>query len=197
MLLHLISIYKPKKILYNQVISNYYYIHRLDYDVGGTMLITKCEKCRQEAQELIKERNVIKIYKCTVYKNTNFVYKEILHYCWYNKITKILKLSKNKTSKHNRMALMYIHTIKNYLINNIEYSEVLVMLITGRTNQIRAQMKYIGYPIINDIKYFLLDPKKETEIEQEENKNKSIFLNSIMYGLKKNNKYICFISKKS
>ena len=51
--------------------------------------------------------------------------------------------------QHGKEAISHYHVLKN----NKDYSLIELELETGRKNQIRAQMEYIGHPVAGDPKY--------------------------------------------
>ncbi len=118
-------------------------IHRLDRRVGGVMVFAKTSKAASRLSEDIRKNNMKKYYYAVV-KGT---------------LTKggTIDIKLLKDEKEN-IAIVHKDgksSILNYQVvrNNGKNTLVLIELITGRYNQIRASFAHIGYPLINDYKY--------------------------------------------
>ncbi|KAH8581609.1 pseudouridine synthase [Cryptosporidium sp. chipmunk genotype I] len=64
-----------------------------------------------------------------------------------------------------------------------EHSILLCKPITGRTHQIRAHLKYIGFPIVQDVLYNNISPESEPNISCSNFTNSNLFA-SCIYNLK-------------
>jgi 23S rRNA pseudouridine1911/1915/1917 synthase len=118
-------------------------IHRLDRRVGGVMIIAKTSKAAKRLSEDIRNHKFTKTY-------LGYVEGRIVNDGSIN--VKIEKDEKTKmaiiTNKGQDSKLNY--QVINYHQNS---TYVLIDLVTGRYNQIRASFAHIGHPIINDYKY--------------------------------------------
>lgn len=123
-----------------------YVIHRLDEGTSGIMLVAKS----------VKMRNLLQ-------KNWNeFVIKR-----QYHAVVEGIVKAKSATLKHhlaeNKFNLMYVTLNTNIGKESITKYEVVktgktlslleVEILTGRKNQIRVQLGYIGHHVIGDNKY--------------------------------------------
>lgn len=118
-------------------------IHRLDRRVGGVMVFAKTSKAASRLSEDIRESNIKKYYQALV--KGKLAGKGTID-------INLLKDKKNNiaiVSKNGKRAIL------NYIVleSSNEKSRVLVELVTGRYNQIRASFAHIGHPLINDYKY--------------------------------------------
>ena len=137
---HILSDYVKK----NDPRSKIFVLHRLDRDTSGLMMFAKTravqEKMQSNWSEVITKRTYVAVVEGIPEKE-----RDIL-------ITNL---------KENAEARVYVvesggkEAITRYevLRSNGKYSLLELNLETGRKNQIRAQMEYIGHPIAGDSKY--------------------------------------------
>ena len=123
--------------------SKLFVVHRLDKDTSGVILFSKNEKLKDILQDnwndIAKRTYFAVVYGITKEKDT---------------ITSYLKEDKNLVTSiskkdEGKLAITEYKKIKN----NDKYSLLEINIKTGRRNQIRVQLKSIGYPIVGDSKY--------------------------------------------
>lgn len=117
-------------------------IHRLDRRVGGVMVFAKTSKAAQRLSEDIRNQEFEKYYLARV------VGKLMQDGSINIKLVKDEKLKMAIVSPKGKLASLNYQVLKSG-----PTSLVLVELITGRYNQIRASFAYLGYPLVNDYKY--------------------------------------------
>jgi len=120
--------------------------HRLDVPTTGLLVFAKNKKAQKDFHEILKKREIKKIYQAKVeapgvpegmYEHhmlkTEFAPKEIRH----------------MASEQTQVCQMRV------LKNQIKGSEsrLTIELLTGRTHQIRAQLSFLGFPILGDQLY--------------------------------------------
>ncbi len=118
-------------------------LHRLDKDTSGVVIFVKDERVKELLQNdwnnLIEDREYIAVVPKGIKSYTNYT-------CY-------LKEDNN----YKYMLLMIKMVKSNYFYNSIKrkenYALVKVNIKTGRKNQIRAVLSYLGYPIVGDTKY--------------------------------------------
>ena len=127
-------------------------IHRLDRRVGGVMVFAKTSKAAQRLSEDIKKHQFEKKYLVKVIGKLN------------SNGSINLKLDKDEKTRMAIVSNQGKPSSLDYevLSANDQYSLVLVNLITGRYNQIRASFAHIGHPLVNDYKY----DKKQTPTKE-------------------------------
>lgn len=120
-------------------------VHRLDRNVGGTMIFAKTSKAASRLSEEIRCKRFYKAYIALVegvWPDENTLLKNYLY--------KDAKTNTVRDDKKNGKE-SYLRVIR--LAANDKYSLLLALPITGRTHQIRAQLSFAGYPIAGDRKY--------------------------------------------
>lgn len=132
--------------------------NRIDKNTHGIVIGAKNAESLRILNDKIKKREIEKKYKCLVFG----VPKKRE-----DTITAFLK----KDSEENHVHIIsapdkngeYKKIITSYKVldDNGRISLLEVTLHTGRTHQIRAQMAYLGYPIIGDGKYGKMNLNKD------------------------------------
>lgn len=140
-LYHSVREYLHKKNKNNKV----FIVHRLDKDTSGVILFAKSEKLKHYFQNnwslLCKKREYIAIVEGTLKEKS----KTLTYY---------LKEDNNfnvyiSNDNNGKLAI----TDYQVIASNNKYSYLRIFIKTGRKNQIRASLSYIGNPIVGDKKY--------------------------------------------
>jgi len=118
-------------------------VHRLDKDTSGVMLIAKTKKMQQALKELFAERKMQKTYNailCGVPKDKQGVIDVPIGRVAGGKI---------KASQVGKEAITEYKIIQQ----KKGFSFVELYPKTGRTNQLRVHMSWLGYPVLGDWLY--------------------------------------------
>lgn len=121
-------------------------VNRLDRNTYGLVMFGKNNKSLHELNKIVRERHVKKYYMALVEgKIKDGIYKAY--------IKKDVKLNKSTVSlKKTSDSKEIIMEVKSLDTNGI-VSLIDINLITGRSHQIRSHLKFLGNPILGDLKY--------------------------------------------
>lgn len=141
---------KGHKSLYEEV-SNYvkkqnknnkiFIVHRLDKETSGLVLFAKSMKVKQYLQN--NWSDVYREYVAIVEGHMPKMNDQLINYL---KETKTYQVY---ISKEGQKAITNYEVIRE----NKKYSFLKINIETGRKNQIRVQLSYLGNPILGDKKY--------------------------------------------
>ena len=134
-------------------------VHRIDKDTSGVMVVAKNEKTLEQLSEMIKNKEVERIYVALV--------DGIIMHDTGDIDAPIGRDPNNRqkmmvTDVNSKDAFTHFRVLKRY--KNANKTLIECKLKTGRTHQIRVHMAYIGHPIYNDPVYG--KSKKTTEFGQ-------------------------------
>ena len=131
--------------LYNMHGENIFICNRLDRNTSGIIICAKNFIATQTLNNLIKNKSVEKYY-LTIVKGKITRPNTLINFMQKDK-------TKNKIHiKNNQIGEKIILKYKPLVFNN-NFSLLEIKLITGKSHQIRAQLKNINHPIIGDKKY--------------------------------------------
>jgi len=128
-------------------------LHRLDRRVSGVMVFSKTSKAASRLAGEIREQKMKKTYYAIVVGDIEDSgnLKNYLKKVRVNNSYKAI-ITNDKDTEAKEATLSY-KKIKRVLLDGNIFSLIEIDLITGRYNQIRAQLAHINHPIINDFKY--------------------------------------------
>jgi 23S rRNA pseudouridine1911/1915/1917 synthase len=133
-------------------------VHRLDKPVSGVVLFAKTSKAASRLSKQFRERTTQKIYRAIISGAPIQAHDSLVHYLRKENSLKATVFPR-PTSGAKKAALSYT------LIENLSNASILeVTLETGRFHQIRAQLAFMGNPILGDIKYGAASPLPDRQI---------------------------------
>lgn len=122
-------------------------MHRLDYPVGGLMLLAKTSKAASRLAAQMREHRIERLYLCVVEGKT-LPEGTLEHWLLKDRDKNITRSVPANTPQAKYASLRY------WLIATQEdKSLVLVKLGTGRSHQIRVQFREAGHPLLGDRRY--------------------------------------------
>ena len=123
-------------------------VHRIDRPVSGAVLFAKTSKALTRLNEMIKNRQITKIYWAIVEQMPPAEEGTLIHYIVRDGHTNRAKAydKPQKDAKEACLKYRIAASSKSYRLLEIE-------LLTGRHHQIRCQLSKIGAPIRGDLKY--------------------------------------------
>lgn len=144
-----IFINKPKgfvcdKKYLEKYFLNTFFVHRLDKDTTGVLILAKNRKALDKMIDLFSKKKIFKTYIALV---DGILKKKGKVECFLRK-----KREGNiyvTPAKKGEYSLTKFEVIKNFK----DFSYIKCFPITGRTHQIRVHMKMIGHPILGDYRY--------------------------------------------
>ncbi|MCF8332128.1 MAG: RNA pseudouridine synthase, partial [Bacteroidales bacterium] len=123
-------------------------IHRIDRPVSGAVAFAKTSKGLARMNQLVKERDVRKIYWALIEDQPENNSGTLVHY-----LKKDQKKNKSFAVDEKTKGALYAELEYRFVAASNNYSLLEVELMTGRHHQIRAQLAAIGAPIKGDVKY--------------------------------------------
>ncbi|MXS71314.1 RNA pseudouridine synthase [Flavobacteriaceae bacterium W22] len=123
-------------------------VHRIDRPTSGLVIYAKTSKALSRLTQMVKNREIKKIYWAVVAKEMIPRTQKLVHYLKKNEKNNKAIVFPKATDGAKEAILTYnvIKNLDNYLLLEID-------LETGRHHQIRAQLSKTGVPIKGDLKY--------------------------------------------
>ncbi len=132
-------------------------VHRLDKDTSGIMILAKKPEVLDHLQNQFKLRKVDKYYLALVYdkpvQNHKIIYGLISADPKNRKAQKVQMIDFGLDQREKKTTGTEYWIKKIYKYGKELVSLLEIKILTGRKHQIRAHMKYEGFPIIGDATY--------------------------------------------
>ncbi len=136
--------------------------NRLDRNTSGIVLCGKTQKGLKCLSEIIKDRSLKKYYYAAVYGTVEkkLELKGFLHK---DRDTNTAVITEKKEFEDSDEVLTIAEKAGRIMVKNIEITLLKILLVTGKPHQIRAHLKYAGYPVMGDPKYFSEGSREASE----------------------------------
>ena len=139
--------------------SEVYVIHRLDKTTGGVMFFAKTKDMANKMSVIVQNHDFHKVYYavvCGEVENRSGALADLLYHDKAKNKTYVVKRERKGVKK---AQLCYVsHGSAEY--NGKTVTKLEVLLITGRTHQIRVQFASRKHPLVGDRKYGTAIPDK-------------------------------------
>ncbi len=133
-------------------------VHRLDRNVSGVVLFARTSKAASRLSKQFREGTPKKHYMAIVLGKLKEEHTTLVHYLRKEKSLRATVFPRETpTAKRSELSYEVINALENKSLLEVSLS-------TGRFHQIRAQMAFIGHPIIGDVKYGAPEPLPNQEI---------------------------------
>lgn len=123
-----------------------YLTHRLDVPTSGLLVLGKTTLAQGRFNQALAQSEVVKIYEALV-EGTGLKIGRYQHY-----MKTSPRAPKVISSEPLLDSLVCILNVLNVEVVG-SHTRVRIQLETGRTHQIRAQMAFLGFPIVGDVQY--------------------------------------------
>ncbi len=134
-------------------------VHRIDRPVSGVLLIAKKVSVLRDLNTQFEQGKIEKIYHALV-ENPAPQQEELLQHYLHKNVKNKIAIIYNNSRKHAVKCELFYKKISS--INDKDVLEIHPH--TGKYHQIRAQLSFIGCPIIGDTKYGSAIPYKNESI---------------------------------
>jgi len=133
-------------------------VHRLDRPVAGVVLFARTSKAAARFSRQFREHTVQKFYRARVEGVPENKKDTLIHY--------LRKEKSKKTTVFPRPTPDAKQAELDYRVveSSAGTSELEVLLKTGRFHQIRAQLSFIGHPVLGDTQYRSRHPRPPGQI---------------------------------
>lgn len=123
-------------------------VHRLDRPVGGVMVFAKTSKAASRMANILRKREMERTYLAVVRGSVKQNNGTLTHYLRKDRRRNFVRAVK-KGTRGAQKAILHYEVLGRQ--NNL--SLLHVTLETGRSHQIRVQLKELGHPLYGDQRY--------------------------------------------
>ncbi len=146
--------------------------NRLDRNTAGLVIGAKTAEALREMNDIIKHRQLTKLYFCEVTGIFEQKSGTLSDYLYKDKSKNKVYIFPTKQDTKRALKIKYDDDIKTVVTKYRVVAEkdgnslLEVDLITGRTHQIRAHLAYYGHPLCGDSKYGKVHSKYKSDLFQ-------------------------------
>lgn len=123
-------------------------VHRLDRVTSGILLLAKKKTALKILNKQFSDKTIDKTYQAWVENKPVNDKGTLIHFLFKDQLNKCAVISETEKTKYQKVELEY------QIIEEKENKYLLELLPkTGKFHQIRAQLAFIGSPVLEDTKY--------------------------------------------
>lgn len=152
-------------LLQEQLKTQIFPVHRLDYEVSGLLLFAKTKQAHAVANSWFENKKIKKVYSALTEGVPSLDSKKIEvgdRFQWKCKILRGKKRSYE--SPHGKLSLTIAEFVGVETYENIQALRWRLEPVTGRSHQLRYDLSRHGFPIIGDILYGSHHPLDQEKI---------------------------------
>jgi 23S rRNA pseudouridine1911/1915/1917 synthase len=123
-------------------------VHRLDKVTSGVLIVAKRKSALRRLNQQFAERMVEKTYLAVVSNRPEKKQGSLVHFLEKDQLNKRAIIHEKQTESSRRVELTY-----EWMDSESEFHLLEIKPQTGKFHQIRAQLAYVGCPIVGDEKY--------------------------------------------
>lgn len=127
--------------------EKFFLTHRLDIGTGGLWLVARNAEFQKFFNQQLQEKKVKKKYRARVEGAWSLGTELFTHY-----MKPSLRAPREVFNDAQDGYAQCLLQVEEFQSSSSE-SELLLQLLTGRTHQIRAQMSFLGHPVVGDTLY--------------------------------------------